>query len=119
MKISYGIDVKESDDSYISLAEHALNGLNEAAIPGTFWVDLFPILKYVPSRFPGAGFRKKATMERTIMIEKLFRYVEKQLVGDQFFFFFWRAHEIVHTNIFAEKRQSCTIGGSIPHRASS
>ena len=104
MKISYGIDVKESDDPYISRAEDALDGLNEAAIQGGFWVDWFPILKYVPSWFPGAGFQKKAAHWRElnrIMVEKPFHYVEEQLVGDHFFF--WRAHEIVHTNIFFSK----------------
>ena len=88
MKISYGIDVQDSDDPYISLAKDALDGLNEAAVPGTFWVDLFPILKYVPSWFPGAGFQKKATRWRennAIMIEKPFRYVEEQLVGNHLF----------------------------------
>ena len=88
MKISYGIDVIESDDPYISLAENALDGLNEAAIPGAFWVDLFPILKYVPSWFPGAGFQRKAAHWRelnAIMVEKPFRYVEEQLVGNHLF----------------------------------
>ena len=93
MKISYGIDVIESDDPYISLAENALDGLNEAAIPGAFWVDLFPILKYVPSWFPGAGFQRKAAHWRelnAIMVEKPFRYVKEQLVGDHSFLFFSR-----------------------------
>jgi hypothetical protein len=94
MNISYGIDVQESDDPYISLAEDALHGLNQAAIPGAFWVDLFPILKYVPSWFPGAGFQKQAAQWKemnTTMTEKPFRYVKEQLVGDHFF----RGHEVV------------------------
>jgi hypothetical protein len=105
MKISYGIDVQESDDPYISRAEDALDGVNQAAIPGAFWVDLFPVLKYVPSWFPGAGFQKKATHWRelnAIMIETPFSYVEEQLVGDHFFS---RAHEVVHTRIFCSKRE--------------
>ena len=88
MKISYGIDVQESDDPHILLTEESLNGINEASIPGAFWVDFFPILKYVPSWFPGAGFQKKAARWseiNAIMIEKPFRYVEEQLVGDLFF----------------------------------
>ncbi|KAF8815532.1 cytochrome P450 [Phlegmacium glaucopus] len=82
MSIAYGIEVKESDDPYVSLAEEALNGINQAAIPGAFWVDLFPILKYVPSWFPGAGFQKKAAYWRGVnatMIETPFRYVKEQL----------------------------------------
>jgi len=95
MDISYGIKVQESDDPYISLAEESLDGLNEAAIVGTFWVDLFPVLKYVPSWFPGAGFQKKAAHWRelnTTMSEKPFRYVQEQLVGEPFS----RAHELVY-----------------------
>jgi hypothetical protein len=87
MKIAYGIVVQESDDPYISIAEEALSGVAEAAIPGAFWVDLFPILKYVPSWFPGAGFQKKAAHWREVnasLAEKPFRYVEEQLVGEHF-----------------------------------
>ena len=88
MNIAYGIDVQEFDDPYLSLAEDALNGLNQAAILGTFWVDLFPLLKYVPSWFPGAGFQKKAAYWREVnatLAEKPFRYVEDQLVGEHSF----------------------------------
>jgi len=60
MNIAYGITIQESDDPYISIAEEALNSLSEAGRLGAFWVDLFPILKYVPSWFPGGGFQKKA-----------------------------------------------------------
>ena len=88
MKIGYGITVQESDDPYISIAEVAFTGASEAAIPGTFWVDTFPILKYLPSWFPGAGFQKKAARVREateIMAEKPFRYVQEQLVQVYFF----------------------------------
>ena len=83
MKITYGIDVQDADDPYISLAEEALHGLNQAANPGAFWVDLFPILKYVPSWFPGAGFQRKAAYWREVnstMVEKPFFYVKEQFV---------------------------------------
>jgi len=82
MKISYGIDVEESDDPYISIAEEALHGIVEAGVPGAFLVDFLPILKYVPSWFPGAGFQKKAAHWRelqVLMAEKPFRHVKDQL----------------------------------------
>ena len=88
MEIAYGIEVQESGDSYISLAEEVMRGGSEAAIPGAFLVDLFPILVYVPSWFPGAGFQKKVAHWRKInaaLIEKPFRYVQEQLVGERFF----------------------------------
>jgi hypothetical protein len=89
MQVTYGIEVKESYDPYISLAQEALNGLNEATAPGAFLVDFFPILKYVPSWFPGAGFQKKAAHWRELnasMIEKPFYHVKEQLVREPFFF---------------------------------
>ena len=87
MDIIYGIEVQESGCYYISLAEEVVRGAKEASIPGAFWVDLFPILAYVPSWFPGAGFQKKAAHWRNlnkILIERPFRYVQEQLVGEPF-----------------------------------
>ena len=85
MDIVYGIKVQESGDHYISLAEEVMKGNEEASIPGAFWVDLFPILVYVPSWFPGAGFKKKAAHWRKLsetLVEKPFHYVQEQLVGE-------------------------------------
>jgi hypothetical protein len=98
MKIGYGIAVQESDDPYISIAEEAFEGAAEAAIPGAFWVDFLPILKYVPSWFPGAGFQKKAARWRKAtdtMAEKPFRHVQEQLVRVHSV----RAHELLLTMI--------------------
>jgi hypothetical protein len=87
MDIAYGIKVQESDDRYIALAEEILDASVEVSIPGAFWVDLFPILVYVPSWFPGAGFQKKAAQWRRLgvtWIEEPFRYVQEQLVRESF-----------------------------------
>ena len=89
MDIAYGIKVQESGNSYISLATEVMRRASEAVIPGTYLVDLFPILAYLPSWFPGAGFKKKAAQWRklnTTLIEKPFHYVHEQLV--ELFFFF-------------------------------
>ena len=76
--------------------EEALSGASEAGIPGAFLVDLFPILKYVPSWFWGAGFKKfkKAARWRkaiNAMADKPFRHVQEQLVQVHFL----RAHELL------------------------
>ena len=87
MKTVYGIDVKDSENPYILVAQEAFSGVSEATVPGAFLVDFLPILKYTPSWFPGAGFQKKTAHWRTLitaMIEKPFRYVKEQLVGDHF-----------------------------------
>ena len=88
MDIAYGIEVQETGDHYISLAEEVIKGGSEAAIPGAFWVDFFPILVHVPSWFPGAGFKKKAAHWRKLnenMVQRPFRYVQDKLVGEPFF----------------------------------
>ena len=87
MDIAYGIEVQESGDRYISLSEDVMNAGNEVGRPGAFLVNLFPILVYVPSWFPGAGFKRKAAHWRKLsenMVEKPFRYVQEQLVGELF-----------------------------------
>ena len=113
MKIGYGIAVQESDDPYISTAEEAFNGFAEAGIPGAFLVDLLPILKYVPSWFPGASFQKKAAHWReaiNTMAEKPFRHVQDQLVQ----VYFLRAHGAFN-NDSTEKWQGYAIRGSKSH----
>ena len=88
MDIAYGIKVQESSDRFISITEEVINAGSEAGIPGAFLVDLFPILLYVPSWFPGAGFKKKAEHWRKLTAtstEEPFRYVQEQLVGEPFF----------------------------------
>ena len=73
---------------HISLAEEVIEGGSAAAIPGAFYVDFLPILAYVPSWAPGAGFQKKAAHWKKLnetMVETPFRHVEEQLVGEPFF----------------------------------
>ena len=88
MEIGYGIAVKETNDSYISVAEEVLDGLGQAGNPGTFMVYLISILMYLPSWFPGAGFQKKVSCWREanhIMAEKPLGYVKEQSVQVHFF----------------------------------
>ena len=118
MDIAYGIRVQKSGDPYLSLIEEALDGLSQAGTVGAFWVDLFPILKHVPSWFPGAGFQKKATHWREVnasMIEKPFRYVQEQLVGEYLF----NSPRACLYNNRTEGWQSSAVFGSDPHRGSS
>ena len=90
MDIAYGHKVEEANDPYITLAERVVQLGSEAAVPGAFLVDLFPILEYVPSWFPGAGFQKKAAhwnKLNTDLTENTFRTVQEQIVGELFFIY--------------------------------
>ncbi|KAJ7581104.1 cytochrome P450 [Mycena floridula] len=58
---TYGIQVLSLQDPYIKLAEDVLDQLNYAVIVGSYFVDIFPVLKYVPHWFPFAGFQSQAS----------------------------------------------------------
>ncbi|KAF7343507.1 hypothetical protein MSAN_01971000 [Mycena sanguinolenta] len=60
METTYGISIETDDDPYVKTAEEALHGLEIACVPGTFLVDSISALKYIPSWFPGADFKRKA-----------------------------------------------------------
>jgi hypothetical protein len=84
MQICYGIAVLEHNDPYISIAKEAIAGVAEAGVPGAFLVDLLPVLKYVPSWFPGAGFKRKAARWRAYireMLERPYHRVKRELVS--------------------------------------
>lgn len=82
--IAYGLDIKPSKDPYIEYAEKGVAAIAAAAAPGAFLVDAIPLLKYVPSWFPGAGFKRKAHEWRKwtrAMVEVPFRDAEKAVVS--------------------------------------
>ncbi|TFK66639.1 cytochrome P450 [Pluteus cervinus] len=82
MNSVYGIVIQESNDPYISTAEECLQGLAEAGVAGSFLVDLLPVLKYVPSWVPGAGFQRKATSWKMLnkqLVDKPFNAVKERL----------------------------------------
>jgi len=60
IEATYGLAVQPDNDPLIALVNKAMEGAQEAGIPGTFLVNVLPILKYVPAWFPGATFQVKA-----------------------------------------------------------
>ncbi|TCD61765.1 hypothetical protein EIP91_007967 [Steccherinum ochraceum] len=64
MMISYGHRVTSDQDEYVRLAEKVRETASGA--PGSVLVDFMPILKYIPSWFPGAGFKRKAMVVRQL-----------------------------------------------------
>jgi hypothetical protein len=63
--MTYGMNIRPYNDPYIAIAEEAIEAMAELVIAGAFFVDILPILKYVPAWFPGAKFQRKAAMMRT------------------------------------------------------
>ncbi|KAF9495887.1 cytochrome P450 [Pleurotus eryngii] len=67
--ISYGVDVQREDDPNVERANKALVNLKEAAISGSFMVDMLPFLKYIPTWMPGAGFKAYAERMRPLTMD--------------------------------------------------
>ncbi|KAJ7064665.1 cytochrome P450 [Mycena amicta] len=61
MSLAYGIDVRQADQApLVETAARTLAAVVGAATLGTYFVDILPILKYVPTWFPGASFKRFA-----------------------------------------------------------
>lgn len=60
IEMVYGIKTLPTNDPYITVADNVIKLIAAASAPGAYFVDFIPILKYIPSWFPGAGFQKKA-----------------------------------------------------------
>ena len=57
IRISYGFEDPEYNKGLVKQAETLASGFSESIMPGRFLVNVFPLLRHVPSWLPGAGFR--------------------------------------------------------------
>ncbi|KAH8116443.1 cytochrome P450 [Phellopilus nigrolimitatus] len=64
VKFTYGHDIVSSEDKYVTLAIDTTYRATAAGIPGMTPVDIFPILRHIPTWFPGAGFKREALITR-------------------------------------------------------
>nr|BAL05095.1 cytochrome P450 [Phanerodontia chrysosporium] len=58
-EVVFGKEV-EPDDPSIEVVDDGMHTLNELLNAGVFLVDIFPLLRYVPSWLPGASFKRLA-----------------------------------------------------------
>jgi hypothetical protein len=83
LSLAYGLQIRRFDDPWINLAEMTLHTTTEAAVIGRYFVDIFPMLKYVPEWLPGAGFQKVAKDGRRIVnnfFEQLYDAAVQEIV---------------------------------------
>ncbi|KAI0026465.1 cytochrome P450 [Vararia minispora EC-137] len=64
IETSYGWTVNSDGDYFVNLMEEGFKVQAEVARPGRWLVDMFPFLCFLPSWFPGAGFKHKAAKYR-------------------------------------------------------
>ncbi|KAF7979163.1 hypothetical protein HWV62_43423 [Athelia sp. TMB] len=60
LRIAYGYELKDIDghDPLVDNADEAVAQFSAATLPGTWLVDIIPILRHVPEWVPGANFKK-------------------------------------------------------------
>ena len=84
MKMTYGYDVQEDGDPMLTFIQNTMSKYSRFIVPGTFLVDSFPLLRYVPSWVPGAGFHAFAKIWRAELLETMDRphnFAKEQMVS--------------------------------------
>ena len=61
MKLAYGMDIDSMDNKYIRLSRDAFEAASLTRVPGAFWVEFIPSLKYLPDWIPFVPFRSEGT----------------------------------------------------------
>ncbi|KAK7460413.1 hypothetical protein VKT23_009133 [Stygiomarasmius scandens] len=62
LRITYGMTSEKKKAYYVKLADLAMQSFIEGSNHGSYMVDYFPSLKYIPSWVPGAGFKRQAAI---------------------------------------------------------
>lgn len=60
LRLQCGYEVQEGFDPMVDLSERTTHWFTRIVAPGSFLVDAIPLLRYLPSWFPGGGFHKIA-----------------------------------------------------------
>ncbi|KAF8171853.1 cytochrome P450 [Pholiota molesta] len=68
MSTVYAHDVAPKNDLFVDLAEEAVGSLEHAVLPGAALVNALPILRFLPSWFPGAEFQHFCLEARKVLL---------------------------------------------------
>ncbi|KAJ3556974.1 hypothetical protein NM688_g1728 [Phlebia brevispora] len=64
LDVVYAIRIESMDDPRLKVFIDALVSFDEINVPGAFWVESFPFLKYVPAWVPGMTFHRYGKIHR-------------------------------------------------------
>ncbi|KAH7884744.1 cytochrome P450 [Phlebopus sp. FC_14] len=85
MFVVYGYETAPRDDPIVAVVDRAVNLAVASIRPEVAaFLGFFPFLRYIPSWFPGASFKRTALLSQKYaddMIEAPFQYVEKTLAS--------------------------------------
>ncbi|KAF8169142.1 cytochrome P450 [Mycena galopus ATCC 62051] len=84
LSVVYGYEALETNDKFLNLGEECVDILaNKVASGGGIWpVDIFPVLKHLPTWAPGSGFLIKAAewkAKMTEFIDEPYNFVKASL----------------------------------------
>ncbi|KAA1470134.1 cytochrome P450 [Dentipellis sp. KUC8613] len=84
LMMAYGYKSQEENDPLVKLVDDATDQFSVITAPGAYLVDVFPALRYVPSWFPGANFKRDAVHYYKVvndMADVPLQFVKKQLAA--------------------------------------
>ncbi|KAJ3556975.1 hypothetical protein NM688_g1729 [Phlebia brevispora] len=68
LNIVYGKEITSMDDEYVTIMERGSEAFALSKVPGAFWIDSFPWLRYTPTWFPGAAARKFGKISKPFVL---------------------------------------------------
>lgn len=89
LKIVYGHDIKPGKDPLVEVVDEAMEQFSILSRPGAYLVDSLPFLRYIPSWFPGGGFKKEVKYYRKTlqdMVNMPFEITKANMVRSFLFF---------------------------------
>nr|BAK09496.1 cytochrome P450 [Postia placenta] len=69
LEIAYGHPVASAEDEYMAFADRSVAALTDIGSIASTLVDFVPILKYIPTWMPGAGFKRQALRAKDMWAE--------------------------------------------------
>lgn len=69
MATIYGHDISQKNDYFVDLAQRAVQSIVVGTAPGTSLFYVFPILRFLPTWFPGAGLKRIGLEGRKVAFE--------------------------------------------------
>ena len=80
----YGYEVQRENDPCIAAADEVAEIVGPLSMPGGTLLNVFPILRHIPTWFPGAGTQRKIERARALtekMIEIPMDKLKNDMVG--------------------------------------
>jgi cytochrome P450 len=86
LKTAYGYENSECSDVLVSTIKNTIANFSLAAVPMGWTVDIIPVLRYLPDRFPGTGFKETARKWRKIVEASAYmpyKFVQRQMAAGE------------------------------------